>query len=283
MRTRGLFLVAVALSWTGRPAHATTLVQLSLEQLSQAASEVICARVVGQETRWNELHTRIVTLTTLAVEQVFKGHAPATTEIEQPGGTIGNMHVHVAGTVRFPPQSRYLLFLEPSRGGPRYLVVGMMQGAFRIFREASSGQERVILPLGALIRGSSAAPIPQGGAMRGPTIPLQEFQRAATVALNAPLLIPRGTVMPVSIQCSDSRGVTRLHVGARTTTEVFPNPGVVIPAGSTVEGSAVRGPAGWSIHWDEISIRGRRVPISATSQMPAGASLAGQMNEVRVR
>lgn len=282
MKTRGVVFAVLALAWTIHAAHATTLVWLSLDQLAQAASEIVRGRVLSQETRWNDSHTRIVTVTTLAVEQSFRGHAPSRIEIEQPGGTIGNIHVHVAATVRFFPQSRYLLFLEPSLAGPpRYLVVGMMQGAFRIYREESSGQERVILPLGALARGSGAA-APRG-AVPGPTLPLQEFQQEVTSVLAAPLAIPRGTVISVTIRSAESRGVGRLRVVARTTGDIFPNPGMVIPAGSIVEGTAMRESATWKIHWDEVNIRGTHVPISASSEEPAGGSLAGLMAIVKVK
>jgi hypothetical protein len=282
MKARALVLEVLAFAWAVRTAQATSLLRLSLDQLSQAASDVVRGRVISQETRWNENHTRIVTITTLAVDQAFKGHPPRTIEIEQPGGTIGDIHVHVAGVVRFQPQSSYWLFLEPSTGAPsRYLVVGMVQGAFQIYREPSTGQERVVLPLGSLVRGSVAGS--GQSVIPGPALSLQEFQQSVAASLAAPPAIPPGTAISVVIRSTESRGVGRLRVVAQTTADVFPDSGLAIPAGSTVEGTAVRASRGWKIHWDEVSIRGARVPISAGSDEPADGSLAGRMFLVQVR
>lgn len=47
MKTRLLLLMALVASWLVPPARATTLVRMSLEQLSQAASEIVQARVLS--------------------------------------------------------------------------------------------------------------------------------------------------------------------------------------------------------------------------------------------
>ena len=67
MRLRVLFFLAFFGSAALRPCRATTLVRLSLEQLSQASTHVVRGHAVRQESRWNPEHTRIVTLTTVAV------------------------------------------------------------------------------------------------------------------------------------------------------------------------------------------------------------------------
>lgn len=279
MKARALLLIWLAVGWAVRPALGTTLVRLSLEQLSQAASAVVRGRVLSQESRWNAEHTRIITLTTVVVEQSLKGPSPSTVLIEQPGGAVGNIHVRVAGAVQFHPQTEYVLFLEPAVESSRYRVVGMIQGAFKIYREQSKHQDRVILPLGALSAG--AVTTEPGGSTPGPT--LAEFQQRITTALRAPLSIPRGTSIPLSIQSAESRGTGRRRVLGRITADIFPNAGVVIPAGSAIEGTATRVGESWKIHWDEVDLRGIRVPISATSEAPASGSLAGRALVVNVR
>jgi hypothetical protein len=273
--------MAVA-SFCARPAESTTLVRMTLEQLSQASSEIIRGHVVSQESRWNPEHTRIMTFTTIALDQTLKGRPPSTLVIEQPGGMVGNLHVFVAGTVRFHPQTDYMLFLEPSSAeASRFLVVGMVQGAYRIYRDAATGRERLILPLGFLSR--AAQQTGSGSSVTGPTLPLSEFRQQLATALATPVVIPRGTSISLAIQSTESEGVGRAHVTGRTTADIFPSAGVVVPAGSLIEGTAQRISGTWRIHWSEVSVRGTRVPISATSEEPAGGSLRGKMLVISVR
>ena len=282
MKIRLFFLMAVVCLWAASPARATTLVRLSLEQLSQAATAIVQGRVVSQDSRWNPEHTRILTYTTIAVSQPSKGSPPSTLVIEQPGGKVGNIHTYVAGTVRFNPQTEYMLFLEPSSGdASKYLVVGMVQGALRIYRDASTHGQRVILPLGSITHLTR-----KGGAkasVQGPTVPLNEFRQQIVSSLQTPIVIPRGTSIPVSIQFTESLGAGRLHVVGRTTSDIFPSPSVVVPAGSAIEGTAQRVGEAWKIYWNEVSIRGARALLSARSQERAGGSLQGRVLVVNVR
>lgn len=282
MKIRGLLSAMLLASWLACPARATTLVQLSLEQLSRASSHIVRGRVVSQESRWNEAHTQIVTVTTFAVDYAVKGKRPATVLIEQPGGTVGNIHVRVAGTVRFYPQESYLLFLEPARASDsRFLLVGMVQGAYRIYRDVTTNEERVINPLGGLYYG----PQERAGGVRASaqTVSLREFRQQLSTALQAPTVIPRGTTIPLTVLSTETRGVGRVRVLGRTAMELYPSASVVIPAGSPVEGTAELVAGKWRIRWTEISIRGTRVPFSANSEEPAGGTLRGRMLVVKVR
>ena len=118
MKTRHFCFMLIALGVAALPALATSLVRLSLDQLTQASSAVLQGRVVSQASQWNAQRTEIVTLTTVAVDQNVKGNTPATVVVEQLGGTVGRMHVAVPGTMHFFPQTRYELFLQPSESDP---------------------------------------------------------------------------------------------------------------------------------------------------------------------
>src|SRR5579863_8687179 len=106
-------ITLAAVLFRPRPVRATTMVRMSLEQLSQASSVIVRGHVVSAETRWNSDHTRIMTFTTVAVDQTMKGSPGATIVVQQLGGTVGNRHVYVPGSARLAPQASYLLFLEP--------------------------------------------------------------------------------------------------------------------------------------------------------------------------
>jgi hypothetical protein len=261
------------------PLGGTTLVQLSLEQMSEASTAIVRARVVNQETLWNAPHTEIMTYTTLEVENVLKGQPGSTLVVEQLGGTIGHFAEHVSGTVHFRPDVSYVLFLEPAGDTGRYLVVGMAQGAYRIYRDATTHQERVVQPFGNVFYGARGERKLTEG-----TAPLGQFQQEVTGALQTPLVIPQGSSLAVRIERTESRGVGRLAIVGRTTTEAYPSPTMVIPVGSEVEGTARRDAGTWRIRWTSVSVRGARVPIVAVSEEPAAeGSLGGRLFVVRVR
>ncbi len=275
MNLRTSILAVATGLWLASSATATTLVRMSLSQLAQASSTIVQGQVVSQEARWNPSHTRIMTYSTVQLEKALKGQPPSTLTIEQLGGTIGNFHVHVPGTAFLRPQAQYILFLEPVAGKVQtYHMVGMMQGAFRVYRERNGAQKRIVLPLGALNTGSTSRTLSQS-----PT--LGEFQMTISGALAAPIVIPAGTAIPVVIGSTEFRGTGQAVVIARTTSDLFPSESVVIPAGSQVVGAAQRQGSKWKIYWNSVSVRGRQVHLSGSSEV--SGSLKGQTLVVEAR
>jgi len=270
------FVLAVAMGcWLAPPAGATTLVRMSLSQLAQASSTIVQGHVVAQTVRQNAAHTRIMTYTTVQLDKALKGQPPATLTIEQPGGTIGNVHVRVPGTAFLRPQTDYILFLEAAKGQTEtYHMVGMMQGAFRVYRERNGVQRRVVLPLGALSTGSGSKTLSQSPA-------LGEFQMTVSGVLAAPIVIPPGTLLPVVIDSTEFRGAGQAVVVGRTTSDLFPSKAVVIPAGSQVVGTAQREGTKWKIYWNSVSVRGRQAHLSGASEV--SGSLKGRALVVEAR
>ena len=263
-------------------ASATSLVRMSVEQLTQASAAIVRGRAVAQLSHWNAAHTQIVTLTTVAVEATLKGSAPASVLIQQPGGTVGRIRTFVPGTVRFYPQAQYVLFLEPAEpGSSHYLLVGMMQGSYRLFRDPKTGQERVINPMGGFFFSNRAG----GGAPALPqTIPLSQFQKQVSSAAEAPIAIPSGTALPMVVRSVKFDGVGRLLLEGRITADLFPNRHLVIPAGSRVEGYATRrADQEWIVRWTSVSIRGREARISTARDSLPASGLRGQQVTAIVR
>ncbi len=263
-------------------ASATTLVRMSLDQLTEASTEIVRGHVVSQQTLWNPAHTRIYTYTTLALDQTYKGNPPGLVVVQQPGGRVGKTQVFVAGTIQFHAQTGYVLFLERSPAdSSKFLPVGMMQGAYRIYRDQKTQEEKLILPLGSLPRGTPASGA--GSIIAGPAVPARQFQREVSAALTTPLAIPSGTAISVAIKSAQSSGARRLEVMGRTTADLFPNPSLVIPAGSLVSGKAERSGDSWKISWTEVSIGGKQVLLSALNTEPVAAPLRGKVLMVNVR
>lgn len=261
------------------PARATTLVSMSLDQLTQASSDVVQAHVINQVSRWNDSHTQVLTITTFAVTQTYKGGASTRVEIEQLGGTIGNMRVFVPGDVAFRTLEDYVLFLEPAAGTSRYHLVGMTQGAYRVYADSMTRQARVIQPAFSRLR-TPLEPL-KAGTLPG-TLPLESFHKYVASVVSAGIQIPHGLNLPVAIVSAESRGVGRKHIYGKTVADLFPNPRLVIPAGTEVEGNATLASSTWTIHWDELNVRGMRAQISAINQEAEG-SLRGRSLILRVR
>jgi len=270
------FAVGAGLLWASwAPAGATTLVRLSLAQLTEASSQIVRARPVGQVSYWNAAHTQVVTLTTVEVEQAIKGQAPSTMAVEQPGGAVGHFREVVPGTVNFYPNTSYVLFLQPGR--PRkgtavshYFLVGMVQGAYRIYQDPVTHEERVIQPVGDV-----SSPNPNGREPTAGTTSLPQFRQTVASVLRAPPVVPAGTRLPLTIVLAESEGVGRLYVEARTTADVYPNRQLLVPAGSEIKGEGMLADGTWKILWASVAVGGRRVPVTARNELTAGESLPG--------
>jgi hypothetical protein len=277
MKIRNIVLAVLMGFWLARPAEATTMVRMSLSQLAQASSTIVQGQVVAQTTRTNSGNTRVYTYTTVQLEKALKGSPPATLTIQQPGGTVGNFHVRVPGTALLRPGTQYILFLEPAAGArATYHLVGMMQGAFRVYRRRNGVERHVVLPLGSLSTGGSSVTI-----TRSPS--LGEFQMTVSGAVAAPIVIPSGTTIPVVIVSTEFQGAGQAVVIARTTSDLFPGKSVVIPAGSQVVGNAQRQGTKWKIYWSSVSVRGRPAHLSATSETSVTEDLKGQAMFVQTR
>lgn len=126
----GLMLAALACS-------ATTILPMSVEELTGAASEIVEANAVRSWTIWNGQHTLMYTFTEFTVQQRLKGSAPATVVVKQMGGHADGIVQHVAGLRSFQAGETALLFLRPSAAndGSR-VIVGLMQGNFRVWTAA---------------------------------------------------------------------------------------------------------------------------------------------------
>lgn len=111
--------------------EATTVQQLSLEQMVRGAHRIMLGRRVSQETYWNKTRTRIYTATRFAVAEDLKGDSRGAATVVTVGGTIDGLTLVVSGTPRFREHEEVLLFLEAGKSG-HWILMGLSQGMFRI-------------------------------------------------------------------------------------------------------------------------------------------------------
>ena len=139
---RLLFLVAVVLFTIAT--FATMVKPMSVEDLAKNSSAVIEGQAVESWTSWNAEHTRIYTYTRVKVSQALKGSQSDTVVVKQIGGSAGGYTQHVAGVQHMTNGEKAMLFLRPSEAHDgTMVVVGLMQGHFRIARDRNTGAAMV--------------------------------------------------------------------------------------------------------------------------------------------
>lgn len=122
---------------------ATTVIPMSVEELSQAASAVVEGTAGESWSAWNAQHTLIYTYTKFQVTRSWKGALGQTIVVKQLGGAAGGYMQHVAGVRYFQSGEPCVLFVRPSvaQDGTQ-VVVGLMQGNFRVY-SSSTGETMV--------------------------------------------------------------------------------------------------------------------------------------------
>jgi hypothetical protein len=98
------------------PAKPTTLVRMSIAQMTQAAHLVVRARCVSNSTAWDA--GEIWTFTSFAMEETWKGTLSGNSgtylTVRLLCGSVGNLTSTVSGIPRFIPGEQVVLFLEPT-------------------------------------------------------------------------------------------------------------------------------------------------------------------------
>jgi hypothetical protein len=159
--------------------EATQVVYQSPQQMGSESALVVRGRVTGTRSFWNESNTKILTETTVNVDETYKGSGVPTVSVVQLGGVVGNARMTVHGALSWKPGEEVLLFLEPRRqGGHR--VSGFSQGKFDIERDPVTGEAFVVHPA---LEGVDVQGAPPDGTERFPAraekTPLEQFVNQA--------------------------------------------------------------------------------------------------------
>lgn len=122
-------------------AQASIILNLELPQLIGRADKIFLGRAISQNSHWTDDKRRIVTDVSFQVEKAIRGvKVGEVIVVRSQGGSVGGVGMLVAGSPTFEHEERAVLFTE-NRGGDRF-IIGMQQGAFRIFRH-TDGKEMV--------------------------------------------------------------------------------------------------------------------------------------------
>jgi hypothetical protein len=165
------------------PASATTVVGYDLEGLARAADAVVVGRVVDRQTAWRD--GRIVTTVTLAADDVLKGEAAPTYNVEVLGGSVDGISQRVAGVAVFEKDERVAVFLRADKARAAFTVVGLSQGKMRLeLQGAGPALVRQTGDLRRVTKGADGALVEAGPLPAVVTLPA--FVRAVDAALVKP-------------------------------------------------------------------------------------------------
>ena len=142
-------LIALALSVCAF-ASAVTLQQLSLDEMTQAATAIVRVRVTGAVPAL--AGSMIYTHYQLQVSETWKG--VATREVVLPGGLAGGFRQSFPGVPQLKTGSEYVLFLWTSAGGVTHLL-GMTQGIFSVSQRPDGVLEVSRARIGETMRDAS--------------------------------------------------------------------------------------------------------------------------------
>jgi len=132
-----LRILALLLLFPATQAAASTVVAMTLEQMSERAETIFLGRVTGTRADWNAERTRIYTYVTLEVDRYLKGGSDSkVTTVRLLGGRVGPYLAMVPGTPQFDVGEEVLLFCAGA-GARIPTVLGMSLGKFTIATDAS--------------------------------------------------------------------------------------------------------------------------------------------------
>jgi hypothetical protein len=166
-----LGLLLLVFSWS---TYATTVMYRSPQQLGAESDLVIRGRVESSESYWNDKHTKVFTRTRIAVDEAYKGGAPATVDVVQLGGKVGNVKVTVHGASRWKVGEEVLVFAEP-HDETHFRVAGFSQGKFMIERDPDTGEAFIRAPRMEGIQLLGAPGDGKAEALAREGVPLGEF------------------------------------------------------------------------------------------------------------
>lgn len=112
-----------------------------LKALSKGADVILTGKVVKQQSEWTQNKSRIITKTTVQVDEYLKGNlSTGSVVISHPGGEIdgvGELYSHMP---EFKDNEEVLVFLKKDKNGTDYKVFSGEEGKVPIVRN-KAGQK----------------------------------------------------------------------------------------------------------------------------------------------
>ena len=132
-----IFLISLLIIVTPLQAGATTVLPVSLQQMSATAEFIFLGKVISNDTRIDDMSGQIATFTTFEVLQAVKGKPGTTHTIKQIGGQLpgSDYHLIIKGVPRFYLGKEYIVFLPEQSSLGFSSPIGLSQGKFDVLEK----------------------------------------------------------------------------------------------------------------------------------------------------
>jgi hypothetical protein len=130
------------------PIRATTVPEMSFEEVVASSAAIVHGKVVRSWTSWDPERTAIWTHYAIQVKTQLKGGPGTVVTISEPGGELDGKHMLIAGAPRYEVGEEVVVFASETPIG--YLrTCGWGQGKFEV-RRTAPGERAVVRasPLG---------------------------------------------------------------------------------------------------------------------------------------
>jgi hypothetical protein len=149
-----VLLCATILALKPLPCVASSILQLSFDQLVTDSQLIFSGEVIESQAQWDERGSRIDTLVTFKVEEIIKGdHESTEITLSFAGGEIGQVREQVEGMVYPKTGEEGIYFVESTEQVLVNPLVGWRQGHFR--RVNIDGVERIFAVDGRAVKSIS--------------------------------------------------------------------------------------------------------------------------------
>jgi hypothetical protein len=150
--------------------QATLVPRMSLEEVVDASESIVQGTVVRTWSAWDEGHKYIWTHYEIQVADRLKGNLPGRVVVSEPGGTVGEIELQIAGTPQYKVGEEVVLFAERTPLG-LLRTCGWGQGKFQISRSARGGTVTVT----TAVKGIQLVDRPAGSEAKQQGTPLGEL------------------------------------------------------------------------------------------------------------
>ena len=188
MATRSLLTAGSMLSLLSSfssSAQATTLIRMSIEELTNNNATVILGDVLSVESYWNSTHTFIFSDVRIAIAETIKGRTPQDElVITLMGGTVEDVTTLIVGGPELAPGKTYLLFLGSNilPGNTTVQTVrDHIQGVFDVIQTREGWRAISQANRHPLLADKQGATIPPGGSTG---VPLDDIVRSIQTTAN---------------------------------------------------------------------------------------------------
>jgi hypothetical protein len=136
----GIFFINCSKSYATRELQETTL------DIAKRSENIVVAKCISSESKWNEQGSLIYTYITFQVEDNVEGESTENLTLRFLGGRVGDTVQTVPDMPQFSENEEVLLFLGPENKSGYHTLSSIENGVLRIRTDSGTGDKIIITP-----------------------------------------------------------------------------------------------------------------------------------------